>query len=477
MMRRSGVLTRRDLIKCFGPLAFLLMPIAKSMGYAKASVFAGAPRFVHFFKGPSFHSPTVSPTTAVTSLPAPLAPLAPHAQDLILFSGMSIHGGSPKSDGYQEEHGAGLIGATTGNSYHYSKNDSYYAYTDFESIDIAIANYYQTVPALAALPFASLHLGVGAQSDADNIGLGQRYISYRKRQTGDALYGNAIEPIQDVGQVYDTLMQRVNAICGKDSGQPGTDTAKLRAALERKKSLIDFRLADITDAKRNLGMDSVHAQKLDGLVAGWREVEKAVAADLAGLGPGTGTSKPCPTSTKPTGTGANKNNCDQLAPVADQMIALIKLAFEWDLTRVVALTMSGASSGHRWPTQGVDKAHHTLEHSNDVAGQNIMGTYFSGKFAQLLAALKTIDDGGGKTALFNSSVLLGMECWSDSSNGHYLKNIPFMLAGQGAGVFQTGRVVAAAGRNNNDLLISIQNASGIASNVFGLASLCKGPII
>ena len=55
------------------------------------------------------------------------------------------------------------------------------------------------------------------------------------------------------------------------------------------------------------------------------------------------------------------------------MIALVKLAFEWDLTRVVAMTMSGASSGHRWPTQGVDKAHHTLEHSNDVAGQNIMG--------------------------------------------------------------------------------------------------------
>jgi len=477
MMRRQGVLTRRDLIKCFGPLAFLLMPVARSMGYAAAPVFTGAPRFVMFFKGPSFHSPTVSPTTAVTSLPAPLAPLAPHAQDIILFSGMSIHGGSPKSDGYQEEHGAGLIGCTTGNSYHYSKNDSYYAFTDNESIDVAIANYYQTVPALAALPFASLQLGVGAQSDADNIGLGQRYISYRKRLAGDTQYGNALEPIQDAGQVYDTLMQRINAICSKDSGQPGTDVAKLRAALERKKSLIDFRLADIADAKRTLGMDSVHAQKLDGLVDGWREVEKGVNAELAGLGTGPGTGKPCPMSTKPTGTGLNKNNCDQLSPVADQMIALVKLAFEWDLTRVVALTLSGASSGHRWPTQGVDKAHHTLEHSNDVAGQNIMGTYFSGKFAQLLAALKSIDDGGGKTALFNSSVMLGMECWSDSSNGHYLKNIPFIFAGQGGGVFQTGRVVAAGGRNNNDLLISIQNASGIASNVFGLASLCKGPII
>jgi uncharacterized protein DUF1552 len=479
MMRRHGQLTRRDLIKCFGPLAFLLMPIAKSMGFVAGGSFVGAPRFVLFFKGPSFHSPTVTPTTSITSLPAPLAALAPHAQDIILFTGMSIHGGSPKTDGYQEEHAAGLIGCSTGNSYHYSKNDSYYAYTDNESIDIAIANHYQAVPALAALPFASLHLGAGAHSDADNVGLGQRYISYRNRQAGDSQYGNAIEPIQDAGQVYDMLMQRVNVICSKDSSQPGTDLTQLRAALERKKSLIDFRLADIADAKRALGMDSVHAQKLDGLVNGWREVEKATNAELAGLGtgmPGTGTMK-CPTTTRPTGNGQNKNNCDQLSPVADQMIDLIKLAFEWDLTRVVALTMSGASSGHRWPTQGVDKAHHTLEHSNDVAGQNIMATYFAGKFAQLLAALKAIDDGGGKTALFNSSVMLGMECWSDSSNGHYLKNIPFMFAGQGGGAFQTGRVVAAAGRNNNDLLISIQNASGIASNVFGLATLCKGPII
>ncbi len=481
-MRREltrGGITRRDLIKAFGPLAFVIWPVARAMGYVAGGTFVGAPRFVLFFKGPSFHSPTVSPTTSVTSLPAPLAALAPHAQDIVLFSNMSIHGGSPKTDGYQEEHAAGLIGCSTGNSYHYSKNDSYYAYTDNESIDVAIANHYQTVPALAALPFASLHLGAGAQSDADNVGLGQRYISYRKRQTGDSLYGNAIEPIQDAGQAYDTLMQRINVICAKDSNQPGTDQTQLRMALERRKSLIDFRLADIAEAKRALGMDTAHAQKLDGLVDGWREVEKATAAELAGLGTGgTGGSKPaCPTTTRPTGNGQNKNNCDQLGPVADQMIALVKLAFEWDLTRVVALTMSGASSGHRWPTQGVDKAHHTLEHSNDVAGQNVMGGYFAGKFAALLAALKAIDDGSGKSALYNSSVMLGMECWSDSSNGHYLKNIPFIFAGQGAGVFQTGRVVNAGGRSNNDLLISIQNASGIPSTTFGLASLCKGPIL
>jgi hypothetical protein len=479
-MRWNRGITRRDLIKSFGPLAFLLMPVVRSMGYAAGTSFAGMPRFVLFFKGPSFHSPTVTPTTSITSLPAPLAPLAPYAQDLILFTGMSIHGGSPKTDGYQEEHAAGLIGCSTGNSYHYSKDDSYYAYTDNESIDIAIANHYQTVPALAGLPFASLHLGVGAQSDADNVGLGQRYISYRKRQAGDAQYGNAIEPIQDAGQVYDQLMQRVALLCAGASNQPGTDDAQLRAALERRKSLIDFRLADIADAKRALGMDSVHAQKLDGLVDGWREVEKTTTAQLdalGGVGGAAGATRACPTTTRPTGNAQNKNNCDQLAPIADQMISLVKLAFEWDLTRVVTMTMSGASSGHRWPSQGVDKAHHTLEHSNDVAGQNIMGGYFSSKFALLLSALQGIDDGGGKTALYNSSVMLGMECWSDSSSGHYLRNIPFMFAGQGAGAFTTGRVVNAAGRNNNDLLVSIQNASGLASSAFGLTSLCKGPII
>jgi hypothetical protein len=476
-MKRKG-LTRRDLIKGFGPLGLLLLPVARSMGYAATPGFSGAPRFVMFFKGGSYHSPSVRPATIDDIASTPLSPLAPHKQDLIVFQGMRIHGGSPKSDGYQEEHGAGLIGCFTGNDYHYSKNDSYYAYTDHESIDIAIANAYQARPELAALPFASLHVGAGAHSDADNVGLGQRYISYRKRQAGDSQYGNAMEPVQNAGQVYDQLMQRVNLLCAKDSNQPVADNSELIAALQRKKSLIDFRLEDIADAKRTLGMDSEHAQKLDGLVDGWREVEKANDAELvAAQTGGGGSNMACPTDTRPSGNGQNKNNCDDLSPVHDQMIGLIKLAFSWDLTRVVAFTLSGASSGERWPSQGVSQAHHTLEHSNNVEGLNTLGRYYSEKFAGLLSALKEIDDGDGKTALYNSSVILGMECWSDSSSGHYLKDIPFVLAGQGGGAFETGRVVDAAGRSNNDLLVSVQRASGIDSDVFGLESLCKGPIV
>ena len=477
---KEGI-TRRDLIKRFGFVAFLLTPVARAMGYLAGGTFVGAPRFLMFFKGGSFYPASTNPSSISDLSATPLAPLQPHSSDIILFKSMNIHGGSPKTDGYKEEHAAGLIGCTTGNSYHYSKNDSYYAYTDFESIDITIANHYKATPATANLPFSSLHIGAGAHSDADSVGLGQRYISWRARQATDSQYGNAIEPIQDAGQVYDMLMERVNLLCSSSSSQPASDTTKVRAALARKKSLIDFRLADIAEAKKVLGMDSAHAHQLDGLVDGWREVEKANNAEIAGLDSGTtgggSSAGPCPTGARPTGNGTKKLNCDDLSPVHDQMIGLIKLAFEWDLTRVVAYTLSGASSGQSMPSRGVTKAHHTLEHSNDVNGLFTMGTFYAEKFAGLLAALKGINDGNGQTALYNSAVVLGMECWSNSSSGHYLTDIPFILAGQGAGKWQTGRIVDAQKRNNNDLLISVQNACGIASSTFGLASLCKGPIV
>ena len=79
-------------------------------------------------------------------------------------------------------------------------------------------------------------------------------------------------------------MERVNLLCSQRVNQPATDTSKVRAALARKKSLIDFRLGDIAEAKQVLGMDSAHAHQLDGLVDGWREVEKANNAEIAALG-------------------------------------------------------------------------------------------------------------------------------------------------------------------------------------------------
>ena len=75
----EGTLTRRDLIKRFGFVAFLLTPVARAMGYIAGGTFVGAPRFLMFFKGGSFHPASTNPS-AITSLAGtPIAPLQPHA--------------------------------------------------------------------------------------------------------------------------------------------------------------------------------------------------------------------------------------------------------------------------------------------------------------------------------------------------------------------------------------------------------------
>jgi hypothetical protein len=479
MKRPSEPMTRRELVKAFGLSALLIHPVLRSMAYAAETPFARAPRYVMFFKGGAYYPSRVNPTTLGNLAGTPIAPLQAHAQDLILFKNMNIHGGSPKSDGYQEEHAAGVIGCTTGNSYKYFKNDAYFAYTDNESIDVRIANHYKSRDDLKDVPLISLHVGAGAHSDADHVGVGSRFISFRNRVAGDTRYGNAIEPMQDAGQVYDLLMQAASASCTPHSNQSFGEREKMTAALARRASVVDFIVADIQDAKRRFGMDTEHAHKLDGMLETWSQSENSARknADTSQPSASRPQSTACQIAIRPDGKGANKHNLDQLSSVHDQMINLIKFAFELDLTRVAAFTLSGASSGQTWPSRGIHTAHHTLEHNGDVDALVKIDTYYSEKFAGLLTALKSIDDGGGRTALYNSSVMLGMECWSNSSSGHYLTNIPFVFAGQGGGRFTTGRIVNANGRNNNDLHIACQNAAGIASKTFGLASLCQGAII
>ncbi len=476
--RARTAFTRREVMKTFGLSALLIHPVLRSMAYAAPTPFETAPRYVLFFKGGSFYPARTNPVSLASLGGTPIAPLQPHAADLVLFRNMNIHGGSPKSEGYTEEHAAGVIGCTTGNSYKYAGNDSYFAYTDNESIDVRIARSYAERADLREVPLASLHIGGGAHSDADQVGVGNRFISFRNRQRGDTRHGNAIEPIQDAGQVYDTLMRVAAASCNAHSNQPGHDKAQMATALTRRASVVDFILADIKDAKRRYGMDSEHARKLDGMLDGWSQTEKSVhrRAD-ASAASSTQRAASCPTATRPSGNGANTYSLDKLSPVHDQMIALIKLAFETDLTRVAAFTLSGGSSGQTWPSRGIHAAHHQLEHSGNIDALVTIDTYYAEKFAGLLAALKSIDDGGGRTALYNSSVLLGMECWSNSASGHYLTNIPFVFAGQGGGRFKTGRIVDANGRNNNDLHVSCLNAAGIDIKTFGLPSLCKGPIL
>ena len=156
MKRPSEALTRRDLLKTFGLSALLIHPVLRSMAYAATTPFEKAPRYVLFFKGGAFYPSRTQPNSLAELANTPIAALQPHADDIILFKNMNIHGGAPKSDGYKEEHAAGVYGCTTGNSYKYYKNDAYFAYTDNESIDVRIAEHYKGRADLKDVPLPSL---------------------------------------------------------------------------------------------------------------------------------------------------------------------------------------------------------------------------------------------------------------------------------------------------------------------------------
>ncbi|MEZ5854592.1 MAG: hypothetical protein R3D67_07510 [Hyphomicrobiaceae bacterium] len=57
-------------------------------------------------------------------------------------------------------------------------------------------------------------------------------------------------------------MRHAARLCASSSNQPGTTKANIQAALARRSRIVDFVLADIKDAKRQLGLDTEHARKL-----------------------------------------------------------------------------------------------------------------------------------------------------------------------------------------------------------------------
>ena len=412
---------------------------------------------------------------------------------------MNIHGGSPKSDGYKEEHAAGVIGCTTGNSYKYFEERRLFR-LHRQRIDRCAHR--QSLQE----PRRPEGRAAGEPAYRRRRAFGCRSVSASATATfhsaialaGDTRYGNAIEPIQDAGQVYDMLMRAAE---WRRVRPPPTSRAATRARCHGRAdahapSVVDFILeADIKDAKRRFGMDSEHARKLDGMLENClssrrsRRFEKAGEAAEGrrrrrGKTADSASAKPARwRCTRPTGNGANKLEPRPVVAGArpDDQPDQAGVRDGPDARR-------GVHAVGRIERADVAEPRHPqarttqLEHNGDVDGLVKIDTYYSEKFAGLLTALKSVDDGGGRSLRSTTAPsFLGMECWSEfSSSGHYLtRHIPFVFAGQGGGRFKTGRIIDAKGRNNNDVLVACQNAAGIEAIRPRSASpsLCQGAIM
>jgi len=122
------------------------------------------------------------------------------------------------------------------------------------------------------------------------------------------------------------------------------------------------------------------------------------------------------------------------------MFDLIVLAYQSDLTRVITLMVGHEQSGMTYPQIGVPDAHHPISHHQrepeKVAKTAKINAYHVKMFGYLLEKLRNAPDGDG-TLLDHMTMIYGAGI--ADSNAHAPVNIPFLLAGGGAGHLKGGR--------------------------------------
>jgi hypothetical protein len=162
---------------------------------------------------------------------------------------------------------------------------------------------------------------------------------------------------------------------------------------------------------------------------------------------------------------------------------LLAMALACDLTRVVTLQWEAAYSDVRFTWLGADRGHHTISHDSDDNADSVemltkINVWYAEQFAYLLAKLDGMQEGTG-TVLDNCVVFWGNELGRGNVHSHW--PMPFVLAGSGGGLLQTGRFLTYPkedpASSHSNLLVSMMNAVGVDGQTFGNPMYCTGPLV
>ena len=198
---------------------------------------SGAPRFVMFFKGGSFHSPPISPTRdrrprrhaarAARAARAGPHPVSGHEHPRRLAQDRRLPGRARRGpDRLRRPATATTTPRTTRTTRTPTTSRS-------TSRSPTTTRPSRARGAAVRQPAHRRRRALRRRQRRASASATSRTASASR---ATAQYGNAIEPIQDAGQVYDTLMQRVNLICAKDSRTspaPTTPSSAPRSSARR----------------------------------------------------------------------------------------------------------------------------------------------------------------------------------------------------------------------------------------------------
>ena len=235
----------------------------------------------------------------------------------------------------------------------------------------------------------------------------------------------------------------------------GGNAAARRSALRNRSSLLDAFTRDISRFKQRVGVpDRVRLdQYLDSVRQVEREIERAEKAVA---------DNKTPDLDRPVGVPA------AFADHVKLMFDLQILAFQADITRVIAFQLTREQSNRTYPEIGVNDPHHpTSHHGNDpykVAQIAKINTFHVSLFSEFLQRMKATPDGDG-SLLDHSVYLYGSGMGNPSLHDH--ENLPILVAGGASTGLKGGRHIRyEKGTNLSNLHLTLLDRVGIHLDSF-----------
>ena len=311
----------------------------------------------------------------------------------------------------------------------------YYGWNEGASIDQIIAQHIHSVD---PTPYRSLEFGLRCS----NSHPGHRMI-----------YAGSEQPLQPVESPY----QALNTLFG--AGTSVHQQAQIKA---QRLSILDAVYPSVHSLKSKVGGED--AFKIDAHLDALRDIEyslqNAVTCDAPDV-PG----------------GLHQGKVEDIPSLTSAQFKIMAQALACDMTRVCSFQFSrGENDQTTYPWLGVDhKVHHTITHdqfSEAIDDMTLIYRWYAEQVAAFLHELDSIPEGDG-TVLDNTLVVWG----SEISRGwdHRFDNMPFVLAGGGAGAIPMGQFYSFDGQEHNRLLVSMAHAMGLNSlNSFGTFDLGNG---
>jgi hypothetical protein len=438
-------LSRRTVLRGLGG-ALIALPALEAFT-ARAGPTTQPRRFVTIYHPNGVFTPNWFPTAGASetdfTLGAIHAALQPWKAHGLWLSGVDL---GVAVTGPGEQHQRGLGGLLTGASLlagNFVGNDGSRAgFADGQSLDQALVGLIGQ-----NTPIASLQLGVHCvERDVSGV------LSY-------AGSNQPLLPENDPAKTFARLFSNMQG--GTDGGVD--ELALVRA---RRASVLDTVAGQLGALQKKVS--AADRQRLDAHLTRLRSLEQR----LTNLPPGT-----CGAPTPPA-ADLQPEALEAIPEVARLQLEMVAIAFQCDLTRVATFCFSDAKNHISMPHLNINSDIHNLTHLSDATADRAqVGTrdaWQAGQIATFLSALESATQTDGSTLLDHSLLFWG----SDVSRGnvHAHDNMPFFLAGHGAG-FRMGRYLQVSpSRNHNDLLLAILQAFGGTATSFGYPAFCAGPL-